>query len=696
HSAILRAGVRALPVQLRRVGRDREIHAQQLSIAHLCGIEFDTHRFCVSGIALADALVLRRACAAAGITRGHVRHALDVLEHPLQAPEAAAGQHRGLLAVLRRQRTIQFRCGNGARLLADGGSAPGRGNQDDRQDGKTGGAEAFHFVLAEAGRTSSAIQLTAHPRSSLQPVRRTLRNVSPARDDADSVASGTAVNAARIALPLLFIMSAASGAPPWLPRDPGAAHCTVQNGVAQLDNLALRFEMDAKAGALRPAAFDNRFTGNTRALQGELFSLKPRKGDAILSSALKLSGKITCENITPQPNSSRAADRRKGVALKAVLSDAAQGLTVRWRASLRDGANYVREVVRLQPSRDLDLAAVSLIDLQLPGARVEGTADGSPIVLGDEFFGFEFPMAQARVIAGHATMSLRRELPLRADVPVEYSAVFGVASENQLRRGFLAYIEDQRAHPYRTFLHYNSWYDIGYFNRYTQAEALREIDAFGEQLMRKRGVTMDSFLFDDGWDDPDHLWQFNSGFPDGFVPLKNEAAKFGAAPGIWLSPWGGYGPPRKRRLAAARADGYAVDEQGIALSDPKYFALFKSVTEKLLREDGINQFKFDGTGSPDKVTPGSEFDSDFAAAIALIDDLRKIKPDLFINLTTGTWPSPFWLRWADSIWRGGEDHSFAGVGSDRQRWITYRDADTYGGIVRLGPLYPLNSLMLHG
>jgi len=68
----------------------------------------------------------------------------------------------------------------------------------------------------------------------------------------------------------------------------------------------------------------------------------------------------------------------------------------------------------------------------------------------------------------------------------------------------------------------------------------------------------------------------------------------------------------------------------------------------------------------------------------------------FIKNTTGTWPSPFWLRTADSIWRGGEDHSFAGVGSNRQRWITYRDADTYGGIVRQGPLFPLNSLMLHG
>ncbi|HJU07298.1 MAG TPA: enterotoxin [Rhodanobacteraceae bacterium] len=504
------------------------------------------------------------------------------------------------------------------------------------------------------------------------------------------------MNAARIALPLLFITSAAFAAPPWLPRDPGAAHCAVRDGVAQLDNEVLRFEADATDGALRPAAFDNRFTGNARTLQGELFSLKPREGDEIPASALKLAGKIVCENIAVQPNASRAANRRKGVALKATLNDAAHGLTVQWRASLRDGVNYVREEVRLQPARELDLASISMTDLQLPGAIVEGTADGSPIIDGDEFFGFEFPMAQAKVIGGHATMLLRRALPLRANVSVEYSAVFGVTPKDQLRRGFLAYIEDQRAHPYRTFLHYNSWYDIGYFNRYTQAEALREIDAFGEQPVRQRGVTMDSFLFDDGWDDPNHLWQFNSGFPDGFVPLKNEAAKFGAAPGIWLSPWGGYGPPRKQRLAAARADGFAVDEQGIALSDPKYFVLFKSVTEKLLREDGINQFKLDGTGSPDKVTPGSDFDSDFAAAIALIDDLRAIKPDLFINLTTGTWPSPFWLRWADSIWRGGEDHSFAGVGSDRQRWITYRDSDTYGGIVRLGPLYPLNSLMLHG
>ena len=110
----------------------------------------------------------------------------------------------------------------------------------------------------------------------------------------------------------------------------------------------------------------------------------------------------------------------------------------------------------------------------------------------------------------------------------------------------------------------------------------------------------------------------------------------------------------------------------------------------------MNQFKFDGTGNVDSVFPGSRFDSDFAAAIHLIGELRAVKPDIFINLTTGTWPSPFWLIYADSIWRGGEDDDTVGVGTIRERWITYRDAQTYHGIVQNGPLFPLSSLMLHG
>ena len=483
---------------------------------------------------------------------------------------------------------------------------------------------------------------------------------------------------------------------PWLPLDPGSARCRVDPAHAELSNAALRFAVNVTGRALHPAALDNRFTDVKHRLEGELFTVAPRGGKELAASRFEQIGRLRCERIAPLADAARAADRRGGFALGAKLREPGSGLEVRWRAALRDGSNYVREEFELESTRTIDLATITLIDLRLDDAWVDGTADGSPLIADDRFFGFEHPMAQARVIGSRASASLKRVLPLRGGVAARYSAVLGVVPPGQLRRGFQAYLENERAAPFRTFLHYNSWYDIGYFTPYTEQEAVHAIDEYGTHLVRERGVTMDSFLFDDGWDDHANLWRFSKDFPHGFTPLREAAAKFGAAPGIWLSPWGGYGPPRAQRLAAARAAGYEVDDQGIALSGRRYYRLFHEVALELLKKYGINQFKLDGTGSPDKVTPGSDFDSDFAAAIALIDDLRAAKPDLFINLTTGTWPSPFWLRTADSIWRGGEDHSFAGVGSDRQRWITYRDADTYGGIVRQGPLFPLNSLMLHG
>ncbi|HVB39445.1 MAG TPA: enterotoxin, partial [Terriglobales bacterium] len=246
-----------------------------------------------------------------------------------------------------------------------------------------------------------------------------------------------------------------------------------------------------------------------------------------------------------------------------------------------------------------------------------------------------------------------------------------------------------------TFLHYNSWFDIGYENPYTQADCLDSIHAFGQELVQKRRVRMESFLFDDGWDNYEN-WGFNAGFPDGFTPIRKAAAEYGAAPGVWLSPWGGYAQARQKRLAYARAHGYEINKDGLALSGPVYYKLFHKTCMDMIHRYGVNQFKFDGTGSVAQVVPGSAFGSDFEAAIALMSDLRAAEPALFINLTTGTYPSPFWLRYADSTWRGGSDTSFAGVGTDRQQWITYRDGATFKGVVSCGPLYPLNSLMLHG
>ena len=125
---------------------------------------------------------------------------------------------------------------------------------------------------------------------------------------------------------------------------------------------------------------------------------------------------------------------------------------------------------------------------------------------------------------------------------------------------------------------------------------------------------------------------------------RRRRRRSGAAPGVWMSPWGGYGKPKQERVAAGQAAGYEIVGGGFALSGPKYYAAFRDACLRFVREYGVNQFKFDGTGNADRVVPGSEFDSDFAAAIHLIGELRALKPDLYVNLTTGTYPSPFWLR----------------------------------------------------
>jgi hypothetical protein len=67
-----------------------------------------------------------------------------------------------------------------------------------------------------------------------------------------------------------------------------------------------------------------------------------------------------------------------------------------------------------------------------------------------------------------------------------------------------------------------------------------------------------------------------------------------------------------------------------------------------------------------------------------------------VNVTTGTWSSPYWLWYADSTWRSGADWNTCGWGSKRQQQITYRDAQTYQNVVCRAPLYPLNSLMTQG
>jgi hypothetical protein len=424
-------------------------------------------------------------------------------------------------------------------------------------------------------------------------------------------------------------------------------------------------------------------------------------------------------DVKPDDGSRRLADRFAGRTIVVDLISPDGKLKVQWRAVLRDGANYVRQFVLLKSREEpIELRDVALTELSAPEARVMGSVDGSPIVAGSFFFGCEHPMSRntAEPADGDDEGNIVRcQYPYNPtaepDGPLELSCVIGVVPEGQLRRGFLHYLERERAQPYHPFLHHSCGYQIGCqfwslrrFGEPSDWERfvgrmdglwLELIETFGGELVEKRGAVLDSFVHDHGWDNTEVVWQFHEGYPRGFAPQQAAAKKYGAAVGVWLSPWGGYSG-RTRRVEAGRNQGFESYKMGLSLAGSHYYARVREACLGMVRNYGVNYFKFDGFGSGNNQAGAGPYSSEVEALLRLSGEIRRAKPDVFLNPTTGTWPSPFWLLWADAIWRQESDAGFLGKGSDRQQWLTYRDSATYHATIGRGPLYPISSLMLHG
>jgi len=467
---------------------------------------------------------------------------------------------------------------------------------------------------------------------------------------------------------------------------PGKAICSLAGGRAVLTNAAIRATWQLDAERIGSLALDNRHTGQSLNI-----------GPGCLPRVVLYDGR-TVDLASLAPSEPVRVEQR---AVVAAFKDDASGLAIRWSAMLDDDSNAIIQALQLTASRDTRIAELVFIDGSWDGARQMGSVDGSVVVCGDLFLAVEHPLAKNRVgNRGHVRCALPRGNVLKAGQSWTHTSALGAVPPGQLRRGFLYYLEHRRAHPYRQFLHFNNWYNVHLarpVERTSEAECLEAIEFIGRQLARKRGVHLDAFVWDDGWDDFNTLWDFHKGFPDGFKKLKAAGENYGAAQGVWLSPWGGYGPAKQKRIAFGESQGYETNASGFSMAGAKYRKAFHDVCLHMMHNQGVTFFKFDGMGGGNEVTGAvAEMADDIDAVLGLTQDLRRDNREIFISATVGTWASPFWTCYADSIWRQGEDTGFHGKGDTRQRWITYRDKSCYERIVQLGPLYPLNALMSHG
>jgi hypothetical protein len=418
------------------------------------------------------------------------------------------------------------------------------------------------------------------------------------------------------------------------------------------------------------------FSIDTPAGETVLTSVPPARADYNLpASDFRLVG---APQVRPIPG---------GQEIVAQLRCRTRPLDVTWRAILRDGSHYVRQEVDIHSTGAAGtLTNIQLVDFPVAGTEQVGTVPGSPLCGANWFFGAELPFGANDTTDGAQT-SVPCSLPLTTGATYTFASVAGVYPTGQLRRSVLAYVERERARPSKPFLQYNCWYDLA--QKVNATDLTNSIAALHDALTVQRGVQVNSYVIDDGWDDSRNtFWSVDpKKFPEGFAPIAQDLKRDGSHLGLWISPLGGYAEAGMR-TENARKLGLVQPGKGLDLSYPPYYNWFRNKCLSLMRDYGVNYFKWDKAG--EGVTPH------FTALLRVASALRHANPDLFINVTVGTWPSPFWLNHIDTTWRGGADEAWSGAGNKREQLITYRDQVIYHNVVLAAPLYPLNSIMHHG
>lgn len=488
---------------------------------------------------------------------------------------------------------------------------------------------------------------------------------------------------------------------------PGPSNADQSSGSVSLSNNLLTAKFINKNGTISFGGLSSK-EGPIAKAGGELFIINLDNGESIKSSELKARD-FKVVNLPANPKAFKLADRFPGKSITANFQALNGTLRISWRAVLRHSSHYLRQEIKLVSTQPVPMKNIVAMQYQLDEDKggkpsISGNARGALIINDLAFAALETPMGINTVSDSQLAEGLwSRKTTLNPKEIWDVSSVLGVFAPDQQRRSFLAYIERERVMPYRPFVHYNSWYELNInrnndsdpSKRMTEAQSMAVLKDWQEKFFDKRGIAIDAFVWDDGWDEFNSLWDFHKMYPQGFKNVDAAARKQKAGIGAWLGPVGGYGTAKAKRIAHWNMKHPENKIDNFQLSNKEYFDAFLNRCSQMVKDYNMKYFKFDGISTNfHSKGPGNEEDAE--GIIRVLETLRKQKGDLYLNCTVGTWASPFWFRYADSVWRQENDFGTTGQGDSRDQWITYRDRLVHEVFVEGSPLMPINSMMTHG
>jgi hypothetical protein len=332
---------------------------------------------------------------------------------------------------------------------------------------------------------------------------------------------------------------------------------------------------------------------------------------------------------------------------------------------------------------------------------------GQPLFLGNAWFmGLEYPAGynDVREADGTRTVILHHYPGRETGAGLaSKTAMLGVTPAGLTRElAFSDYLDSVRVQT-RDFLQYNSWYDLR-SQDLTIPNLLHIYEQFQTHLLGPYGLKMAAFVPDDGWQDRDSIWQpVRERYPEGFRPLAEGLEAQGSHLGLWM-PLNG----TNLNVEWGRAQGLEVSNRGkfYCLAAPKYNAEIRRVTAERIRDGRLAYYKHDfnglrcsAPGHGHLPTDRHGHEASLDAEIELLAWERQVNPDIFLNVTSNVWLSPWWLMHADSIWMCASDFGYEKTYpqlSPREWDMSYRDAHFYRVYRQEQNLVPLSALMTHG
>ncbi len=335
---------------------------------------------------------------------------------------------------------------------------------------------------------------------------------------------------------------------------------------------------------------------------------------------------------------------------------------------------------------------------------------GQPIFLGDTWFtGLTYPGSQTEYNGGLVTLAHYPGLVKKQDEEGNWiieskQSVFGTGLKGDpLELAFQDYIDAIRVR-YRNLLHYNSWYDLQ-GNELTHENLVHSFMGFKENLLDPYELTMDSFVPDDGWQEPDSIWEVHEGrFPNGLAPLRDVLEANGSRLGIWM-PFNGF---NLNVNWGVEEKGYGKSDKGryYCLAEPKYNAAIHDAVRRIILEGNLNYIKHDfnqlrctAEGHGHLPDDRHGFEANLDAELELLAYERSLQRNIFLNVTSYVWHSPWWLQHADTIWMDTHDFGYDKTQpqlAPREWAMSFRDAHMYKVYNERRHLVPVSDMMTCG